>query len=507
MSKAPSPASESSLLHPDVRQYLSTHQLEEKVNMFINRVLRERPGDPWQILSLEFGRLASVTPVVEAVFAREILASDGLPTFEVEVKIRKGDQVWVAARVIAPSDSLRGLQDGLELRDEDSTRFQGKGVTKAVHNINTILGPLIKGHAVTDLAALDELLRQQDVTEKKSVMGVNSLSCLSMALAEAGANARGLHTWQYFSDIFNGPSSSLCMNIPIPYVVVLRGGKNIGSKLKFSELRIVSKRNPLRLVHVMSVYQTLGRLLEAKYAANGKVQFADGSYMPPVDKIEDALNFVNEAIKQSGLQPGADVEIGLDCAATDLFLAEKNAYELVDGKATNVDDLITAYVKLVDTFPALRFFEDPVHFADITGLSKFKERLGSRVQIIGEAAYGGSCRRYTEAVRTGWNASCVSMKLDQVGTITDVMEAARTVLSEADHKVFLSDVTKENINGGLIDLAVAIGAEYVKLGPPSSAERLSKYNRLVTISQELADAGRLGDVANDLLILAPPHRQ
>lgn len=468
------------------RQYLDQHKVQEVISKAVSAAYKARAENLESFLA-DYFRVEAGGNIIDKVTAREILDSRGNPTVEVDVYSAAGD---LLARSAVPSGASTGSNEAVELRDGDK-RYLGKGVQQAVANVSAILAPAVAGKDVTDLLSLDKALMEADGTELKEKAGGNAVTATSFALAEAGAAARKVQLFQHLASTFHqGGEQPRKFRIPTPMVNILNGGKHAGGKLKIQEFMIVPRRAckfSYALQIATEVYHALGKILVESYGPSARNLGDEGGYAPSLDTPEEALTAIEEAIVKAGYVVGEDVRLALDAAASEFYSDGK--YELESGKFFSTEEAVEYYEKMVDAHPALISIEDPLDEKDYEGWKLFTERLGSRIMVVGDDLYTTNCRLIEQGVANKW-ANSLLLKVNQIGTISEAMDAAR--MSFADNgQVIVSHRSGENSNTVISDLAVAIDAGYIKTGATARGERVSKYNRLLAIEEFLNEEGLL----------------
>eukprot|EP00455_Lapot_gusevi_P033621 TRINITY_DN367_c0_g1_i3.p1 TRINITY_DN367_c0_g1~~TRINITY_DN367_c0_g1_i3.p1 ORF type:complete len:490 (-),score=239.30 TRINITY_DN367_c0_g1_i3:72-1541(-) len=480
--------------HPKTKvilDYIAEHSITEKLNTLVNKLCTARPADPWDFLAAEARKLAQ-PPTIDRLQGREILDSRGNPTVEVDVVCTVGGQSTVVARGQAPSGASTGSNEALELRDKDASRYLGKGVLHAVANVNDALSPALRGHSPLNLRECDEVLCKTDGTELKTRLGGNALTAASFAVAEAGAKLANKELFEYFAQAFYGDQQPAQFTLPTPMCNILNGGKHAGGNLKIQEFMIVPRRGlPFseQLRFATTVYHHLGKLLGQKYGLSAKNLGDEGGFAPPLNNPEETIQTIEEAIRIAGFEVGRDIFIALDCASSEFYNEETKQYELEPNRWLTTDELIEYYVKLVNEHPAIISIEDGLAEKDYAGWIKLNAALGNRIQLVGDDLYTTNTNLITQGIQHHW-ANALLLKVNQIGTITESMNAAR-MLYDARQNVIVSHRSGETPNCTIADLAVGIGAQYIKTGAPARGERVAKYNRLLEIEEYLASQGRV----------------
>ncbi|HDC92571.1 MAG TPA: phosphopyruvate hydratase, partial [Candidatus Acetothermia bacterium] len=405
---------------------------------------------------------------IEEIWAREILDSRGNPTVEVEVTLENG----VRARAAVPSGASTGTYEALELRDGDK-RYLGKGVRRAVRNVNEIIAPEIVGMDPTLQEEIDRLLLELDGTENKSRLGANAILGVSLAVAKAAAAHLGLPLFRYISGIRAG-------RMPVALMNVLNGGKHADNNLEIQEFMIVPVRGDTfaeRLRIGAEVFHTLKKLLKGE---GYSVAVGDeGGFAPTLPNDEEALKFLHRAIEEAGYEPGKDVALALDCAATEFFDAETQRYRL-SGELTS-EELIDLYEEWVGRYPIVSI-EDGLAEEDWDGWSKLTQRLGERVQLVGDDLFVTNPKRLKRGIELGV-ANSILIKLNQIGTVTETLETVETA-HRAGYTAIISHRSGETEDVSIAHFAVGTACGQIKTGSLSRSERVAKYNELLRIEED-----------------------
>lgn len=413
--------------------------------------------------------------IIKFVTGREILDSRGNPTVEVEVELESGLKRCAAV----PSGASTGTHEAIELRDKDASRFGGKGVLKAVGNINKIIGPELVGRDVIDQANLDKLMIQLDGTENKRRLGANALCGVSLALARTAATELGIPLYKYLG----GPYAVV---VPVPMMNIINGG--VHSMLQgpdFQEYMIVpygadTFREALRWGS--ETYHTLKKLLIDKGL---RVAVADeGGFVPNITSNEEPLDYIVEAIEKAGYEPGKEIGIGLDVAASCFY--EKGKYKLSrEGKELDSNGLIHRYVSLTRKYPIVSI-EDGLAEDDWEGWKVLNKTLGENIELIGDDIFVTNVKRIEQGIKEDV-ANAVLIKPNQIGTLTETIAAVR-MAQKVRWGVVVSHRSGETNDPFIADLTVAMGAGALKTGAPCRGERIEKYNQLLRIEDDLKDA-------------------
>ncbi len=412
---------------------------------------------------------------IEGVSALEVLDSRGNPTISVTVSTHSG-----RGTAVVPSGASTGAHEAVELRDGDGRRFGGKGVLKAVHNVNVDLAQAVIGLDVLDQAGLDQALLELDHSDNKGRLGANAILGVSLATAHAAASSIGTPLYRYLG----GAQARL---LPLPLANVLNGGVHADNNLDLQEFMVcpvgpATFADALRAV--AEVYQALKKVLHDRKLSGGVGD--EGGFAPQLDSNEEALELLVEAIKKAGYAPGDDIAIALDPAASEFF--RDGRYELSgEGRTLDAAGLVDLYAGWVERYPIISI-EDGMAEDDWEGWSLLTERLGAKIQLVGDDLFVTNVRRLQEGIDRGV-ANSILLKVNQIGTLTETFDAialART----ADYSAVMSHRSGETEDTTIADLAVATGVGMIKTGAPARSERVAKYNRLLAIERELGAAAR-----------------
>jgi enolase len=410
---------------------------------------------------------------IERIHARQILDSRGNPTVEVEVQLRSGAQ----GRAAVPSGASTGEFEATELRD-GGERWQGKGVTRAVANVNGEIAEALTGTDVSEQQTLDRALIALDGTANKSRLGANAILGVSLAAAHAQAGEQGLALWRYL-----GGSSARVL--PVPMMNVLNGGVHADNKVDFQEFMVVpcGARTFSECLRMgAEVYQALKRALHERGLSTAVGD--EGGFAPDLGSNEDALKMLIAGIEAAGYRPGEDVAIALDPAASELY--EDGAYVLeCEGRSLSAAELTDYWADLVGRYPIVSL-EDGMDEEDWDGWKTLTERLGAGVQLVGDDVFVTNTERLRRGIEAGV-ANSILIKVNQIGTLTETLEAI-AMAREAGYTAVISHRSGETEDVTIADLAVATGCGQIKTGAPSRSERVAKYNQLLRIEEQLGDA-------------------
>jgi enolase len=412
------------------------------------------------------------------VFAREVLDSRGNPTVEVEVVLESGSM----GRAMIPSGASTGEREALELRDGDNKRYKGKGVLKAVENVNETIAPKLEGLDALEQAYIDNLMIEMDGTENKSTLGANAILGVSLAVARAGAEFVGLPLYQYIGGI-------RARELPVPMMNVINGGAHAQNSLDAQEFMIVpvgadSFKESIRMG--VEVFHTLKGVLKDKGHTTGVGD--EGGFAPQLKNTKEALDTLIIAIQKAGFKPGEDILIALDPAASEFF--KKGKY-YIDGNVWTTDKLIDFWDKIIDDYPIISI-EDGLAQNDWKGWKKFTERCGSKIQIVGDDIFVTNPGIFREGISKGV-ANAILIKLNQIGTLTETLTTIE-IAKRAGYTCVISHRSGETEDTFIADLAVATNVGQIKTGSASRSERIAKYNQLMRIEEELGDLAIFGGV-------------
>ncbi len=414
--------------------------------------------------------------IIYDVFAREVLDSRGNPTVEVEVVLESG----ASGQAIVPSGASTGEREALELRDGDAKRYKGKGVQKAVHNVNNVIAKKIEGLDALEQAYIDNLMIELDGTENKSKLGANAILGVSMAIARASADYLGVPIYQYIGGI-------RARELPVPMMNVINGGAHAQNPLDVQEFMIVpagadSFKEAIR--RGVEVFHTLKGVLKEKGHITGVGD--EGGFAPQISSTKEALDMLILAIEKSGYKPGKDILLAIDCAASELY--KKGKYH-IDGNVWTNTQLIDFYETLIKEYPIISI-EDGLAQNDWKGWQAFTERCASKIQIVGDDVFVTNPRIFMEGIKKGI-ANSILIKLNQIGTMTETLTTIE-MAKRADYTCVISHRSGETEDTFIADLAVATNAGQIKTGSASRSERIAKYNQLLRIEEELGDTAIFG---------------
>jgi enolase 1/2/3 len=412
---------------------------------------------------------------ITGVYAREILDSRGFPTVEVEIQLESG--AW--GRAAVPSGASTGKREAMELRDGDAQRYRGKGVQQAVRNVEETIAPEIDGMEASEQAAIDQALLELDGTPNKSALGANAILAVSLAVARAAADDAGLPLYAYLG----GVGGRL---LPVPMMNVINGGAHADNGIDFQEFMLVpagadSFSNALRMG--VEVFHALKELLKSKKLSTGVGD--EGGFAPALPSNTAALDLLMDAIEAAGYRPGDDVSLALDIAASE-FAEEGGRYRLRrENVVLNSEELVTRYESLVERYPIVSI-EDGLGEDDWAGWALLTKRLRSRVQLVGDDLFVTNPAIIQQGIQKSI-ANAVLVKVNQVGTLTETMQAIE-LAKRAAYGTVISHRSGETEDTFVADLAVAVNAGQIKTGSLARSERTAKYNQLLRIEEELGHA-------------------
>ncbi|WP_022852424.1 phosphopyruvate hydratase [Thermodesulfatator atlanticus] len=406
------------------------------------------------------------------ISAREILDSRGNPTVEVEVWLEGG----AYGRAAVPSGASTGSYEALELRDKDDTRYHGKGVLRAVENVNNVIAPELVGMESTAQAEIDLTLLELDGTENKRRLGANAILGVSMAIAQASAQELGLPLYAYLG----GVGAKV---LPVPLMNVINGGVHADNALDIQEFMIVPLGAPSfseALRFGAETYHTLKKILKEK---GYRTSVGDeGGFAPEVQSTEEALEILVSAIEKAGYRPGEDIALALDAAASEFFKDGK--YE-IEGKSLSAKELVSFYEKLITKFPIISI-EDGCAEDDWEGWKLLNERLGGRIQLVGDDIFVTNIKRLSRGIEENV-ANAILIKLNQIGTVSETLDAIR-MAQTSGWRTVVSHRSGETEDTFIADLSVAVNSGQIKTGAPCRSERVAKYNQLLRIEDDLGAA-------------------
>lgn len=413
---------------------------------------------------------------IEKVVGREILDSRGNPTVEAEVTLIDG----TVSRGTAPSGASTGEFEALELRDGDKSRYLGKGVSKAVENINTVINDTITGMDASDIYAVDKAMIEADGTKDKSNLGANAILAVSIATARATATALDIPLYRFLGGISGN-------RLPVPMMNILNGGAHAANTVDVQEFMIMPVGAPSFkecLRWCAEVFHALAALLKSKGLATSVGD--EGGFAPDLASDEEAIQYILEAVKNAGYEPGKDFMIAMDAASSEWKGSKKGEYVLPKaGTKFTSAELIEHWKKLVEKYPIISI-EDALDEEDWEGWQQLTKELGDKVQLVGDDLFVTNTERLAKGIELGCGNS-ILIKLNQIGSVSETLEAIK-MAHKAGYTAISSHRSGETADTTIADLAVALNTCQIKTGAPSRSERVAKYNQLLRIEEELGDS-------------------
>ena len=413
---------------------------------------------------------------IEKVVGREILDSRGNPTVEAEVTLVDG----TVGRGTAPSGASTGEFEALELRDGDKSRYCGKGVTKAVENINTVISEVLEGMDTSDIYAVDQAMIAADGTKDKSKLGANAILAVSIACARAAAISLDIPLYRFLGGVSGN-------RLPVPMMNILNGGAHAANTVDVQEFMIMPVGAPSfkeALRWCAEVFHALAALLKSKGLATSVGD--EGGFAPDLASDEEAIQYILEAVKDAGYEPGKDFMIAMDAASSEWKGSKKGEYVLPKaGTKFTSAELIAHWKKLVETYPIISI-EDALDEEDWEGWQQLTKELGDKVQLVGDDLFVTNTERLSKGIGLGCGNS-ILIKLNQIGSVSETLEAIK-MAHAAGYTAISSHRSGETADTTIADLAVALNTCQIKTGAPSRSERVAKYNQLLRIEEELGDS-------------------
>ncbi len=414
-----------------------------------------------------------VYTAIEKVIGREILDSRGNPTVEAEVYLADG----TVGRGTAPSGASTGEFEALELRDGDKSRYGGKGVSKAVENINTVINDAVKGIDASDTYAVDKAMIDADGTNDKSKLGANAILAVSIAAARAASIAMGVPLYRFLGGVSGN-------RLPVPMMNILNGGAHAANTVDVQEFMIMPVGAPSfkeALRQCAEVFHALAALLKSKGLATSVGD--EGGFAPDLGSDEEAIRYILEAVKNAGYEPGKDFMIAMDAASSEWKGSKKGEYILPKaGTKFTSSELIAHWKKLVEKYPIISI-EDALDEEDWEGWQELTKELGGKVQLVGDDLFVTNTERLAKGISLGCGNS-ILIKLNQIGSVSETLEAIK-MAHKAGYTAISSHRSGETADTTIADLAVALNTCQIKTGAPSRSERVAKYNQLLRIEEEL----------------------
>ncbi|HJA40189.1 MAG TPA: phosphopyruvate hydratase [Firmicutes bacterium] len=419
-------------------------------------------------------------PIIFDIYAREVLDSRGNPTVEVEVLTESGAK----GRAMVPSGASTGEYEAVELRDGEKGRYLGKGVQKAVDHVNEVIAPELVGFDVMDQVGIDLTMIQLDGTDNKSKLGANAILGVSMAVAHAAADYLGVPLYTYLGG-FNART------LPTPMMNILNGGEHADNNVDIQEFMVMPVGAPTfkeALRMGAEIFHALKAVLKAK-GYNTAVG-DEGGFAPNLKSNEEALSTIIEAIEKAGYKPGEEVLLAMDVAASEIYDNETKKYKLMaEGKALTSAEMVDFFESLVDKYPIVSI-EDALDENDWEGHKMLTERIGDRVQLVGDDLFVTNTKKLSEGIAKGVG-NAILIKVNQIGTLTETFEAIE-MAKRAGYTAVVSHRSGETEDATIADIAVATNAGQIKTGAPSRTDRVAKYNQLLRIEDELGELAVYG---------------
>jgi len=418
-----------------------------------------------------------INPKIKSIKALEILDSRGNPTVRVEVKLKRGVSAWA----MVPSGASTGKHEALELRDGDKKRYSGKGVLKAVENVNKIIAPRLRGKNPLQQKNLDELMLKLDGTENKSKLGANAILGVSLALARAGAKAAKMPLYKYIRRTYHLRLSGY--KLPVPTMNILNGGAHADWSLDIQEFMVVPQQKTIkeRVRCGAEIFHVLGKLLKS----NGHVTLKgdEGGYAPKLAGNEQAFMVIMEAIKKAGYVPGKNVKLAIDAAASEFYNKKTKTYDLkADKKSLTPAQMVDLVSTWVNKYPLISV-EDGLDEDDWDNWVSLTKKVGRKVSLVGDDLFVTNVERLQKGIDTKVG-NAILIKLNQIGSLSETIDAIK-LAHKNNYKTSISHRSGETADTFIADLAVAVNSEFIKTGSLSRSERVGKYNRLLEIESEL----------------------
>ncbi len=409
---------------------------------------------------------------IESVFAREIIDSRGNPTVEVEV-IAEGGFI---GRASVPSGASTGAFEAIELRDGNSERYLGKGVETAVENVNSVIAPEVEGMNVFDQVAIDKLMIELDGTPNKERLGANAILGVSLAVAKAAAEALGLGLYQYIGGVN-------AKTLPVPMMNIINGGKHADNSVNIQEFMIMpvgaeSFKEALRMC--AEVFHNLKKVLQSKGLSTAVGD--EGGFAPNLETDEQAIQIILEAVIKAGYKPGDDFRIAIDAAATEMYQEDGTYFFWKTNIRKTKEEMVQYWAELCEKYPIISL-EDGVSEEDWDGWKLLTDKLGKKIQLVGDDLFVTNTRRLDKGIKMGV-ANSILIKVNQIGTLTETLDAIQ-MANRAGYTAVTSHRSGETEDATIADIAVATNSGQIKTGAPSRTDRVAKYNQLLRIEEEL----------------------
>lgn len=419
-------------------------------------------------------------PLITDVYAREVLDSRGNPTVEVEVLTESG----AFGRALVPSGASTGEYEAVELRDGDDTRYLGKGVEEAVENVNEVIGPeLVDGDfSVLEQVSIDKMMIALDGTENKGKLGANAILGVSMAVAKAAADLLGQPLYKYLGGFS-------AVQLPVPMMNIINGGEHADNNVDIQEFMIMpvgaeSFKEGLRMG--AEIFHNLKKVLKDKGYNTGVGD--EGGFAPNLGSNEEALSTIIEAVEKAGYKPGDQIRLAMDAASSEFYDAKTGKYELKgEGKSYTSEEMVNWYAEMIEKYPIISI-EDGLDENDWEGTRLLTEKLGDKVQLVGDDLFVTNTTKLARAISEGVG-NAILIKVNQIGTLTETFEAIE-MAKRAGYTAVISHRSGETEDTTIADIAVAVNAGQIKTGAPSRTDRVAKYNQLLRIEDELFETAK-----------------
>ncbi|CAM2870837.1 phosphopyruvate hydratase [Salinicoccus roseus] len=419
-------------------------------------------------------------PLITDVYAREVLDSRGNPTVEVEVLTESG----AFGRALVPSGASTGEYEAVELRDGDDTRYVGKGVEEAVENVNEVIGPeLVDGDfSVLEQVSIDKMMIALDGTENKGKLGANAILGVSMAVAKAAADLLGQPLYKYLGGFG-------AVQLPVPMMNIINGGEHADNNVDIQEFMIMpvgaeSFKEGLRMG--AEIFHNLKKVLKDKGYNTGVGD--EGGFAPNLGSNEEALSTIIEAVEKAGYKPGDQIRLAMDAASSEFYDAKTGKYELKgEGKSYTSEEMVNWYAEMIEKYPIISI-EDGLDENDWEGTRLLTEKLGDKVQLVGDDLFVTNTTKLARAINEGVG-NAILIKVNQIGTLTETFEAIE-MAKRAGYTAVISHRSGETEDTTIADIAVAVNAGQIKTGAPSRTDRVAKYNQLLRIEDELFETAK-----------------
>lgn len=424
---------------------------------------------------------------IKHIHARQILDSRGNPTIEVDVTTDRG----FVGRASVPSGASTGSREALELRDADKSRFLGKGVLKAVENVNKIIAPKLLGKSVFDQRALDHFMIELDGTENKEKLGANAILGVSMAICRAGALEKGKPLYKYLFEDLKVPNPVGKMRLPTPLMNIINGGAHASNNLDIQEFMIVphmKKSFSENLRAGVEVFHQLKKVLHDNHHSTNVGD--EGGFAPNLKDHGEAISSILEAIQKAGYKPGVDISLSLDCAASEFYNEKTKKYEMGGGEFSS-DQMIAYYESLTIAAP-IYSIEDGFDESDQNGFINFQAKLGSKLVNVGDDLFVTNAKILKRGIDNK-EANAILVKVNQIGSLSETFDTLKLAYDNG-FKAIISHRSGETADAFIADLAVASGAGHIKTGSASRSDRVEKYNQLLRIEEELGSFARFDPV-------------